>query len=79
MRDDDERRSDAPPERAAERRGPPPSASVDPLFDQPYEATGGGAPQWEVSQPAPLNRRRAVSANIKPKRKVASLLGGGGG
>jgi ATP-dependent RNA helicase RhlE len=79
MRDDDERRSDALPERVAERRGPPPSAPVDPLFDQPYEATGGGAPQWEVSQPAPLNPRRAVSANIKPKRKVASLLGGGRG
>ena len=79
MRDDDERRSDAPPpERVSERRGPP-SAPADPLFDQPYEPSGNVAPQWEVSQPAPLNPRRPVSANIKPRRKVASLLGGGRG
>jgi hypothetical protein len=49
------------------------------LFDQPYEPSGNAAPQWEVSQPAPLNPRRPVSANIKPRRKVASLLGGGHG
>jgi superfamily II DNA/RNA helicase len=79
MRDDDERRRDAPhPERVSERRGPP-SAPADPLFDQPYEPSGNAAPQWEVSQPAPLNPRRPVSANIKPRRKVASLLGGGRG
>jgi ATP-dependent RNA helicase RhlE len=78
-RDDDERRPDAPAERLAERR-PPPIAPTDPLFDQPYEASDSAAPHWEVSQPpAPPNPRRAVSANIKPRRKVASLLGGGRG
>jgi len=79
MRDDDERRSEAPPpERVAERRGPS-AAPADPLFDQPYEPVGSVPPDWDVSQPAPLNPRRPVSANIKPKRKVASLLGGGRG
>ena len=79
VRDDDERRPDAPPERMAERRGPP-LAPADPLFDQPYEPAGSTPPDWDISQPAPLNPpRRAVSANIKPRRKVASLLGGGRG
>jgi ATP-dependent RNA helicase RhlE len=78
MRDEEDRPGDAAPERFVERRVPP-TASADPLFDQPYEPAGSGAPQWDVSQPAPLNPRRAVSANIKPRRKVASLLGGGRG
>jgi len=76
-RDDDDRRIEAPPERVTERRQPA-AVPADPLFDKPYEPSGSGAPAWEVSQPAaPLNPRRAVSANIKPRRKVASLLGGG--
>jgi len=74
-RDDDERRSDAPVERFAERR-PPPIPAADPLFDRPYEPAGSAVPQWEVSQPAPLSPHPKVSANIKPRRKVASLLGG---
>jgi len=75
QRDDDERRE--PPERyVAERRAPAP-APADPLFDQPYEPSTSAAPQWEASQPAPINPRRTVSSNIKPRRKVASLLGGG--
>src|SRR5262249_31698186 len=69
------RDDDRPPERAVDGREPPPAA--DALVGRPYEPTGSGAPTWEVSQPAPLNPRRTVSANIKPKRKVASLLGGG--
>jgi superfamily II DNA/RNA helicase len=75
MRDDDDR-GEAPSERVAERRAPP-AAPSDPLFDQPYEPSGGGVPSWEASQPAPSTPRRMVSANIKPRRKVASLLGGG--
>ncbi|HSB23677.1 MAG TPA: DEAD/DEAH box helicase [Burkholderiaceae bacterium] len=79
MRDeDDDRRPNVPAERVAERRVQP-AAPVDPLFDKPYEPSGSAVPSWEVSQPAPLNPRRAVSANIKPRRKVASLLGGGRG
>jgi superfamily II DNA/RNA helicase len=73
--DDDERRADAPAERAAART--PPAAPTDPLFDQPYEPAGAGTPQWEASQPAPLSPRRGLSPNIKSKRKVAALLGGG--
>ncbi|MCC7287240.1 MAG: DEAD/DEAH box helicase [Burkholderiaceae bacterium] len=75
-RDDDER-SDRSAERADERRVQ--RAPADPLFDRPYEPSGSGTPAWEVSQPAPLNPRRPVSANIKPRRKVASLLGGSRG
>jgi ATP-dependent RNA helicase RhlE len=78
--DEDERRAEpaAAYERPPERRAAPPLPPSDPLFDKPYEPSGSGAPQWEQSaSPAPV--RRAVSPNIKPKRKVAALLGGGGG
>jgi superfamily II DNA/RNA helicase len=74
-RDDDDERREPAFERAAERR--PQSAPADPLFDQPYEPSGSAAPQWEQKAP-PQPVRRTLSPNIKPKRKVASLLGGGG-
>ena len=55
------------------------SAAADPFFDQPYEASTVSAdkPAWEqkVHAPAAL---RGLSPNIRSKRKVASLLGGGG-
>ncbi|MDO9091967.1 MAG: DEAD/DEAH box helicase [Rubrivivax sp.] len=58
------------PRRAAQSR--------DPFFDKPYEPTGAGGASWETvnkaSAPVPT---RGLSPNIKPKRKVASLLGGG--
>ena len=54
------------------------SAPSDPFFDRPYEPTGTGEPQWEQKAP-PQPVRRTMSPNIKPKRKVASLLGGGSG
>ncbi|HEX6020292.1 MAG TPA: C-terminal helicase domain-containing protein, partial [Burkholderiaceae bacterium] len=75
--DDDDRRGELRAARSDERRAQP--APADPLFDRPYEPSSSAAPAWEVSQPAPLNPRRTVSANIKPRRKVASLLGGGRG
>ncbi|MBP6901687.1 MAG: DEAD/DEAH box helicase [Burkholderiaceae bacterium] len=54
-----------------------PRQPADPLFDRPYEAAAerAEAPAWERkdSTPAP----RALSPNIRPKRKVAALLGGG--
>ncbi|MCG3189267.1 MAG: ATP-dependent RNA helicase RhlE [Burkholderiaceae bacterium] len=75
--DDDDRRSDRFAQRGDERSAQ--RAPADPLFDRPYEPSGSGTPAWEVSQPAPLNPRRTVSANIKPRRKVASLLGGSRG
>ena len=54
-----------------EYRAPRPPA--DPLFDQPYEppAQSDTAPAWEASAKPAGNR---VSANIKPKRKVAALF-----
>ncbi len=54
-----------------------PQAAGDPFFDKPYEPTGSGAAGWEatakVAAPAPT---RGLSPNIRPKKKVASLLGG---
>ncbi len=60
-----------PPSRApAPARGPR-SAPKDPFFDKPYEPpTEAAAPAWEASE-RPTGR---ISANIKPKRKVAALF-----
>jgi len=51
----------------------PTPASRDPFFDKPYEPTAAGdaAPAWE-STARPVGR--SLSANIKPKRKVAALF-----
>ena len=71
------------PERPAERapvaERPRRSASSDPFFDKPYEPSGTGAAAWEkgAAPTAPAVASSKVSPNIKPKRKVASLLGGG--
>ena len=76
-RDDDEETPREPAsERPMERRVA--VAPTDPFFDRPYEPTGTGDPQWEQKAP-PQPVRRTMSPNIKPKRKVASLLGGGSG
>jgi len=67
--EDREPASQAPP--SAPRRAPPPPG--DPLFDRPYEPSSSAeAPAWERA-PAPPAR----TPNIRTKRKVASLLGGG--
>ena len=54
----------------------PAAAPRDPFFDQPYEAAATGetavAPSWEAS--ARGAARSPVSANIKPKRKLAALF-----
>ena len=54
----------------------PAAAPRDPFFDQPYEAAAPGdtavAPSWEAS--ARGAARSPVSANIKPKRKLAALF-----
>ena len=64
----------------AYRRGP----AADPFFDRPYEPSGGDtAAAWEKktddksSDTAPVSRATGPSPNIRPKKKVASLLGGG--
>jgi superfamily II DNA/RNA helicase len=50
---------------------PAPSAPQDPFFNKPYEAPAVDAPPaWEATA-KPAGR---ISANIKPKRKVAALF-----
>ncbi len=63
--------ADAPPRSAPLRSSPQPSR--DPFFDRPYEAPSDAKPSWEKASAAPA--ARGVSANIKPKRKVAALFG----
>ena len=67
---------DAPQER---RSGGfrPAAIQRDPFFDKPYEASvSEAAPVWE-KQTSPTPSRSGVSANIKPKRKVAALFKSG--
>ena len=65
-----ESRAEAPP-RPAYRT---PAPHRDPFFDKPYEATGSAEqPAWEQSAAPAVPR--GLSANIKPKRKVAALFG----
>ncbi|NDY91623.1 DEAD/DEAH box helicase [Ideonella livida] len=85
----DERQEDRPRRPAAEgprvaepRRFAPPVAARDPFFDRPYEAQADQAPAaWERTGAAPAATAAAngnrVSPSIRPKRKVAALLGGG--
>ncbi len=52
---------------------------ADPFFSRPYEPSASSPdepPAWERSVPTPVPAARGLSPNIKPKRKVASLLGG---
>ena len=63
----------APPEAKTRASTRPAPAPADPFFNQPYEAPPeqAEAPAWEQkARPA----RSGVSANIKPKRKVAALF-----
>ncbi|CDS50554.1 ATP-dependent RNA helicase Bcep18194_A5658 [Polaromonas sp. CG9_12] len=52
-----------------------PAASRDPFFDRPYEpgAAAESLPSWEASSKS-HPARNSVSANIKPKKKVAALF-----
>ena len=62
---------DRPPERRPAGSRPAP-AQQDPFFDQPYQPPEReAAPDWEANA-KPAGAR--VSANIKPKRKVAALF-----
>jgi ATP-dependent RNA helicase RhlE len=76
-----ERNPDRAPDRAPDRprRASAPAPAADPLFDQPYQATSDAAPAWEPAAKAEAPGPKRLSPNIKPKRKVASLLGGGQG
>jgi superfamily II DNA/RNA helicase len=60
-----------------ERRGGfrPAPINRDPFFSKPYEAsTADASPSWDAVPKAP---RSSISANIKPKRKVAALFKAG--
>ena len=67
---DDSRRSERAPRRDYARAPAPPK---DPFFDQPYEPKDAAEvkPSWEA---APRTGGRSISANIKPKRRVAFLF-----
>ncbi len=54
-------------------------APVDPFFEKPYEPPADAAekPAWEQKGGAAAAPARGLSPNIRSKRKVASLLGGG--
>jgi superfamily II DNA/RNA helicase len=72
-RDEDEVRDAPPPVRR-------PAMSADPFFDRPYEAAADVAPPaWEADKRAAAPARPGLSPNIRPKRKVAALLGGKSG
>jgi superfamily II DNA/RNA helicase len=67
-----ERAAERPAERMARR---PAAAPQDPFFDKPYEPSGEGGAAWEKT--AATAAPKAGLPNIRPKKKVASLLGGG--
>jgi ATP-dependent RNA helicase RhlE len=84
-RDEDDNYREAA-ERAIERAAAPSpapdrprrsAASSDPFFDKPYEPTGEGGAAWEKGPAAGSTSKALLSPNIKPKKRVASLLGGG--
>lgn len=52
------------------------AAPSDPFFDRPYEADPSAAPAWERTEASQAATRSSLSRFIKPKRKVAALLGG---
>jgi superfamily II DNA/RNA helicase len=73
--DSDPRDSREPRDERFVPRAEPRRAPADPFFDRPYEAPDSTVPpDWEAqARPAPGPR----SPSIRPKRKVAALLGGG--
>jgi len=71
-----------PREARASRPMPPAPrrAPADPFFDKPYEPSADADPAWDKKDPtpAPAAGGGGLSRFIKPKRKVAMLLGGSG-
>ncbi|MDO9405600.1 MAG: DEAD/DEAH box helicase [Polaromonas sp.] len=63
----------ARPPRERREHAPHRQPSRDPFFDQPYESTlpAEAQPAWEAAKGAPA---RSISANIKPRKKVAALF-----
>ena len=54
----------------------PPPAAVDPLFDRPYEAPPEATAETDAGEASAVSAPAGVSGNIRPRRKVAALLGG---
>ena len=83
-RGDREEREFRPREASAERPRRAAAPAADPFFDKPYEPTGSGEAAWEtadnppVASPAtaPAGGANRVSPSLRPKKKVAALLGG---
>jgi superfamily II DNA/RNA helicase len=81
--DEDAAAPSAPRESAPPRYVPARSAPSDPIFNKPYEppAAANEPPVWERERSAapatPVSK--SLSTYIRPKRKVATLLGGSGG
>jgi ATP-dependent RNA helicase RhlE len=81
--DEAPREADAAPRERRETReprerreyAPRPAAKQDPFFDKPYESTlpAEAQPAWEEAAKS-NSSRSSVSANIKPKKKVAALF-----
>jgi superfamily II DNA/RNA helicase len=73
---------DATPSEAAPPRGRARARPSDPIFDKPYEEVAappaGEAPAWEQAARTAASPASGSLRNIRPKKKVASLLGGGG-
>ncbi len=68
-------RAEVEPARPVRRA--PVRAHADPFFDRPYEEAPNTEPAaWEKAQADALPAK-GLSRNIRPKRKVAALLGGG--
>ncbi|URI09266.1 DEAD/DEAH box helicase [Aquincola tertiaricarbonis] len=82
--DDAAPRERAPAERSYERAAAPTrrygssAPAADPFFDKPYEpSTSDSPPAWEKGAAAAVPAVRGLTPNIRTKRKVAALLGGG--
>ncbi len=56
-----------------------PARPADPFFDKPYEPAESATPAWDNPAPASAAPARRLAPNIRARRKVASLLGGGAG
>ena len=73
---DDSRQQFRPERSSAPRRdySRPAPVARDPFFDKPYEAApmSESLPSWEAG--ASRHGPRGISANIKPKRRVAALF-----
>jgi ATP-dependent RNA helicase RhlE len=89
--DDDRPRRPPPRERIREERNDEPRAvavpreprrsvpAADPFFDKPYEAPDSQVPPAWEAEVRPAAPSGARSPSIRPRKKVAALLGGGKG